>query len=160
MRNNFALALLFWFVPILITGCGDDLKAAAEKPTNPVSSQNSRWYSQDQAKHGNTLYQANCAACHKPDASGTTDWKRLDAKEKLPPPPLNGTAHTWHHPLSVLRRTVKNGGIPLGGTMPEFGSKLNPQQIDDILAWVQSHWSNQIYHTWNERNSMAERRAN
>ncbi|PUB79742.1 MAG: cytochrome C, partial [gamma proteobacterium symbiont of Ctena orbiculata] len=28
---------------------------------------------------------------------------------------------------------------------------MKPQQIDDILAWVQSHWSHEIYAIWYER---------
>ncbi len=160
MKNTITLGTLLAMATLLLAGCGDSGKPAAELATTPVYDQSQRWYSQSQVTRGNTLFQANCAVCHKPDAAGTSNWKKLDANGKLPPPPLNGTAHTWHHPLSILRRTVTNGGVPLGGTMPGFGSKLKPQQIDDILAWVQSHWSDQIYHTWSERNSMAARRAN
>ncbi len=47
--------------------------------------------------------------------------------------------------MQVLRRTVMIGGIPLGGSMPGFGGQLNAQQIDDVLAWVQSHWPERIY---------------
>ena len=54
---------------------------------------------------------------------------------------------------------MRNGGIPLGGTMPEFGSKLNTEQIDNILAWVQSHWPDKIYRIWSERNSLANARV-
>ncbi|MEW8027409.1 MAG: cytochrome c [Candidatus Thiodiazotropha sp.] len=114
-----------------------------------------RWYDRQQVARGSELYQQFCAECHKPDASGTLNWQQLDANGNYPPPPLNGTAHTWHHPLSVLRRTVKFGGIPLGGTMPGFGEKLKPQQIDDILAWVQSNWSDEIYAIWYERDQQA-----
>ncbi len=160
MKNTAAHAILLGMSALLVAGCEDGGKPASDRSTTPTPVQAKRWYSQLQVSRGGPLFQANCAACHKADASGTTDWKKLDANGKLPPPPLNGTAHTWHHPLTVLRRTVTNGGIPLGGTMPEFGSRLNPQQIDNILAWVQSHWSDQIYHTWNKRNSMAARRAN
>ena len=64
---------------------------------------------------------------------------------------------SWHHPLSILRRTVRVGGVPLGGTMPGFADKLNSEQIDDILAWVQSHWSEKIYNVWHERNAQASK---
>lgn len=36
--------------------------------------------------------------------------------------------------------------------MPGFADKLKKQQIDAILAWVQSHWTDEIYTTWHERN--------
>ncbi len=160
MRNRVTLVFLFGITLAFVSGCGDEQKRSAENTAQLTTSQHNRWYNQDQINRGNTLYQANCASCHKPDASGTSNWKTLDANGKLPPPPLNGSAHTWHHPLMVLRRTIVNGGIPLGGTMPPFGSKLNLQQIDDILAWVQSHWSDEIFTIWNERNTMANKRIN
>jgi mono/diheme cytochrome c family protein len=130
----------------------DGKEAAIEKPLNIE-----RWYSQAQLQRGGALFQAHCASCHMPDASGTPNWKEPNAEGKYPPPPLNGTAHAWHHPLSVLRRTVRVGGVPLGGTMPGFADRLDSEQIDDILAWVQSHWSDKIYGIWHERNVQASR---
>ncbi|MCG8047279.1 MAG: cytochrome c [Candidatus Thiodiazotropha endolucinida] len=152
--------ILLWLIPISL------IVSACDKPQSESSSRTvvqsktqampaERWYNSQQVVNGGKLYQQFCAECHKPDASGTTNWQQLDEKGNYPPPPLNGTAHTWHHPLSVLRRTVKFGGIPLGGTMPGFGEKLKPQQIDDILAWVQSNWSDEIYAIWYERDQQA-----
>jgi mono/diheme cytochrome c family protein len=60
-------------------------------------------------------------------------------------------------PLSILRRTVRVGGVSLGGTMPGFGEKLKSHQVDDILAWVQSHWSDEIYRVWHERSEQASK---
>lgn len=148
-------------VVIGLTGCGEESveKAVTENPAPPSpATQSQRWYTQTQVLRGHDLFQTHCAECHKSDASGTTEWRTLDANGKLPPPPLNGTAHTWHHPLSVLRRTVRLGGVPLGGSMPGFNDKLNTSQIDDILAWVQSHWSEEIYRIWDERNTQADGR--
>ena len=34
--------------------------------------------------------------------------------------------------------------------MPGFADTLNAKQIDAILAWVQSHWSEAIYVSWLE----------
>jgi len=117
-----------------------------------------RWYSEQQVAAGALLYRENCATCHKENAEGTPDWRKRDANGKLPPPPLNGTAHAWHHPLDILRTVVKQGGAPVGGSMPAFAGKLDQQQIDAILAWVQSHWSDKIYAIWHERD-MAARSA-
>ena len=82
----------------------------------------------------------------------------MTADNKYPPPPLNGTAHTWHHPLNVLRRTVRKGGVSLGGSMPGFVDKLSNREIDTILAWIQSHWSDRIYRIWDKRNRQASKR--
>lgn len=149
------LALLL--LPTLLLGCGnrsDDKSETTDKKGTTVTSSNSdRWYSAEQVEQGGKLYQANCAVCHMADASGTADWKKPMADGNYPPPPLNGTAHAWHHPLNVLRRTVKLGGIPLGGTMPPFDDKLSTEQIDAIVAWIQTHWSDDIYAIWLERSA-------
>lgn len=119
-----------------------------------------RWYSREQVTNGAPLYAEHCASCHKANAEGSPNWKARDVNGNLPPPPLNGTAHAWHHPLDVLRRVVRSGGVRLGGTMPGFQLELSAQEIDAILAWVQSHWSDEIYSRWLEREMAAKRRAN
>jgi len=147
---------LIALIPLLLWGCGESppqQKGATQTFPNKTSqSEPPRWYSDEQIAIGGPLFQANCAACHKPDASGTENWKQPDAAGKYPPPPLNGTAHTWHHALPVLRRTIRLGGERLGGTMPGFEGKLNEEEIDAILAWVQSHWPQEIYAIWHQRN--------
>lgn len=153
------VTLLLPLVLVGISGCDNPQATIASTDKQPIApratSSIERWYSQEQVMRGNVLFQENCASCHKPDASGTPNWSELDAQGKLPPPPLNGTAHAWHHPLPILRRTIKMGGVPLGGSMPGFADKLNEKQIDDVLAWVQSHWSDEIYGVWDERNKQA-----
>ena len=64
-----------------------------------------RWYNDEQVARGAPLFRANCAACHGQNAEATPNWKQTDANGNYPPPPLNGTAHTWHHDLDLLRRS-------------------------------------------------------
>lgn len=130
--------------------------AAIHKSMPPVAPVK-RWYSEAQAARGNVLFQQNCAECHKPDASGDPNWKQVNAEGKLPPPPLNGTGHAWHHPMPLLQQIVRRGGIPMGGSMPAFGDKLSAEQINDILAWVQSHWPDAIYAKWARMTAQAAR---
>jgi len=111
-----------------------------------------RWYSEQQVAQGEPLYQFYCSSCHGPEAGATPNWREADEEGNYPPPPLNGTAHAWHHPLSILRKTVQDGGIPLGGQMPPFKEVLSIEEIDAILAWVQNHWSDEVYQRWSERN--------
>ena len=157
IMKNHILCMMLLASLVGLTGCDkeQDATASIEKNATPLQllPPIERWYSQAQVDGGNDLFQANCAVCHKPDASGTPNWREVDAQGNYPPPPLNGTAHTWHHSLSILRRMVRIGGVPLGGTMPAFADKLNTEQIDDILAWVQSHWTDEIYRIWHERNA-------
>jgi len=101
---------------------------------------------------GARLYGKNCAVCHGPLGQGHPHWNRLDASGKYPPPPLNGTGHTWHHPQSVLKKIIKEGTGKLGGNMPAWNDKLSDNDIDAILEWIKSQWPDEIYKAWAERN--------
>lgn len=115
-----------------------------------------RWYSDAQVAAGKQIFQQNCADCHGQNAEATPDWKTTDANGNYPPPPLNGTAHAWHHDLELLRRTIREGGAKLGGQMPPFAEVLNPAEIDSVIAFFQSHWPDEIYQRWAGRNEAVE----
>ncbi len=139
--------ILLVVILLVITGVGF---FSGDDPLKDLGT--GRWYSQQQVVQGGPLFQRHCAVCHGPEAAGTPNWREMDQNGHYPPPPLNGSAHTWHHPLALLRKTVREGGIPLGGQMPPFKEVLTHSEIDAILAWVQTHWSDQIYQRWLERN--------
>jgi mono/diheme cytochrome c family protein len=154
--------LLLFVVALALSACEGEQAETQARWTDtaapagaPVAT---RWYTPDQVRAGAALYAQHCATCHKPNAEGTADWKTRDANGNFPPPPLNGSAHAWHHPLDVLRSVVRRGGVPVGGTMPAFADKLSSREIDAILAWVQSHWSDRIYALWRQRDAAAGNR--
>lgn len=124
---------------ITIAGCSNN-----EEGEN---AEQSRWYTQEQVIRGSILYKTNCAQCHQTDASG-----HANKKQDFTAPALNGTEHAWHHPLTALRHTIKNGGKRLGGTMPGFKDKLSNKEIDDVIAYFQSYWPDKIYTLWDKRN--------
>jgi mono/diheme cytochrome c family protein len=107
-----------------------------------------RWYFTEQANRGQVVFTSNCVVCHGKNAEATVDWKNPDASDTYPPPPLNGSAHAWHHPLSVLGRTIYLGGAPVGGQMPAFKEVLSETEIIDVIAHFQSYWSDAIYERW------------
>ncbi|ABC29790.1 Cytochrome c, mono- and diheme variants [Hahella chejuensis KCTC 2396] len=110
-----------------------------------------RWYTKAQAETGKTLFEANCGVCHGRRAQGLAeDWKKPDASGHYPPPPLNGTAHAWHHPMETLLATIENGGAPVGGVMPAFGDKFSQEQKLALIAYFQSLWPDDIYQQWRE----------
>ena len=115
-----------------------------------------RWYSDQQVERGEPLYRQNCAVCHGHNGEATPNWKQTDANGNYPPPPLNGTAHTWHHDLDLLRRTIREGGAKLGGLMPGFEDRLNAAEIDSIIAFFQSKWPDEIYQRWAGRFETSE----
>lgn len=107
-----------------------------------------RWYSESQATAGKAVFDTHCAICHGAEAAGTGDWRKPLADGRYPPPPLNGTAHAWHHPLGSLRRQIKQGGAQYGGWMPALGSMLSNEQVDQVIAYFQSLWRDEIYTAW------------
>ena len=127
--------------------------------TGIASADSGRWYSAEQLDLGDQLFQRNCAGCHGANAELTIDWKKSDSKGQYPPPPLNGTAHAWHHALSQLKQTIQRGGAPLGGVMPAFESKLDDAEIDAVISYFQSKWPADTYRKWAARFKVEDRNA-
>ncbi len=113
-----------------------------------------RWYTQSQIDLGQTLYAGDCAICHGIKAEETVHWKQKLPDGSYPPPPLNGTAHAWHHSMSTLMRTIDNGGIPLGGKMPGFKGKFNDKEKISLISYFQNFWSDEIYQAWLQRGGL------
>jgi len=122
--------------------------ALAALTFNSFAAEGDRWYSNQQVERGEVVFRENCAACHGPNAEATANWKQRDANGNFPPPPLNGSAHAWHHDLELLRGTVRDGGQALGGVMPAFADRLSAEDIDSAIAFFQSKWSGEIYRKW------------
>lgn len=122
--------------------------------TTPVSEPvPGRWYTESQVAAGKPLYQAHCASCHGADGSATADWRTTDANGNYPPPPLNGSAHTWHHPLEVLTATIAEGGTQYGGLMPGFSAVLDEEARLAVVAYIQSWWTDDVYARWSDINA-------
>ena len=104
-------------------------------------------------QRGEKLFGKNCAACHGKRGEGAPDWKKIGPDGKYPAPPLNGTGHAWHHPLSVLFRVVKHGSPGGQGNMPPWREKLSDEEILAAIAWFQSKWRQEIYENWAKRDA-------
>ena len=107
-----------------------------------------RWYERSRVESGGKVYAENCAVCHGARGEATPDWRRREPDGSFPPPPLNGTAHTWHHPFGILARQIKFGAPGGGGKMPPFRGRLTDEEIIDVIAWFQSLWPDDIYAQW------------
>ena len=104
-------------------------------------------------QNGQQLFLQNCAACHGQQAQGLTEnWKQAGADGKYPAPPLNGTAHTWHHSAKGLVSTIQNGTIGIGGNMPAWKGKLSKRDSLHIVIWLTSLWPEEVYQAWWKRN--------
>ena len=50
--------------------------------------------------------------------------------------------------VALRRQGFENGGVPLGGVMPAFGSVLDEDEALDVIAHIQSLWTDEIYTRW------------
>ena len=139
---------------VLMTGCQQE-----SQPEGPQSEgrdlataqtvDGQRWYTAAQLASGAVLFQSECAMCHGDKAQGLTEnWRQRLPDGNFPPPPLNGSAHAWHHPLEQLAQIVNEGGQDYGGQMPAFGEVLSVDEIMTAIAYFQSFWSDETYDDW------------
>lgn len=94
--------------------------------------------------NGRRLFDLHCAVCHGVQAEGAPNWRFRDESGHFPPPPLNGTAHAWHHPWEELHEIIRDGQ----NNMPAWGGVLSSEEIDDTIAWFQSLWPDEVYAAW------------
>ena len=107
-----------------------------------------RWYDLQRVQKGEKIYAQHCAQCHGVSGESIPSWEERNSDGTFPPPPLNGTAHTWHHPFRILAYQIKFGSPGGGGNMPAFQDKLSDEDIIDVLAWIQNLWPDEIYTVW------------
>jgi mono/diheme cytochrome c family protein len=138
----------------LLSACSDveNTSTTTTLSTTTATDGSARWYTSEQLAQGKVIFSENCAACHGADAGGVgegvDDWKTPDANGLYPAPPINGSAHAWHHSLAVLLRTINNGGKPLGGTMPAWQGRLTDAEQLSVVAAFQDYWPDAIYARW------------
>ena len=142
----FALALIACSEQASVSDSSASMTQAANSASASVVS---RWYSDEQQALGSEVFTQNCAVCHGAQAQGTVeDWRaRLD-DGSFPPPPLNDSAHAWHHPQEILLQVVNYGGESLGGKMPAFIDVLDDAEKLAAIAYFQSFWTDDIYQQW------------
>lgn len=145
---------LLLLATLLLSACSNSEQASSQTTTNKPSLD--RWYSQADIQTGQQVFTQNCAVCHGKQAEGIIHpWNQTLADGRYPPPPLNGSAHAWHHPLKGLLTTIHHGGKPIGGKMPGFKDKLNIQQQLAAIAYFQSLWNDEIYQAWLDRGGLS-----
>ena len=136
----------------LLSACSDVENTTTTLFTTTATDGSARWYTSEQLAQGKVIFSENCAACHGADAGGVAegvdDWKTPDANGFYPAPPINGSAHAWHHSLAVLLRTTNDGGEPLGGTMLAWQVRLTDAEQLSVVAAFQDYWPDAIYARW------------
>ena len=99
---------------------------------------------------GQTVYEAECAACHGINLEGQANWRERNGNGRLPAPPHDETGHTWHHPDAMLFDIVKLGVAKMTNLegyesdMPGYEDKLGDEEIWAVIAYIKSTWPLQI----------------
>lgn len=138
--NPFLIIVALSFFGVL--GCAEKTEEKTRTAMKPV-------FDRKKVDRGFIVYSANCQTCHGVMAKGAPNWREPDADGKYPPPPLNGSGHSWHHPRKLLKEMISNGTQPQGN-MPAWKDKLSDEEIDNVITWFQSIWPPQVYHAWRE----------
>ncbi|MDZ7660543.1 MAG: cytochrome c [Fodinibius sp.] len=142
------LYVIIFIISSFLLSCSEK----SEKHSDPVTE--GRWFTEKQFRLGKQVFISQCASCHGEKAQGIVqDWKQRNPDGSFPPPPLDGSAHAWHHPLEVLVQQVNEGGMKLGGTMPAFGDTLSDEEVIAVIAYFQSYWDEQTYNRWVKMNA-------
>jgi mono/diheme cytochrome c family protein len=104
-----------------------------------------------QIARGAAVYAGACASCHGARLEGQADWRSPNPDGTLPAPPHDAEGHTWHHPDGLIFRYTRLGGgevlkgIPgVRSAMPGFSDTLSDQDIWDVLAFIKSHWPEEM----------------
>lgn len=113
------------------------------------------WFNKKDISQGEELFSKNCAVCHGEEGVGPKDdWRKKLPNGKMKPPPLNGSAHTWHHKPELLLKIIATGGKSYGkgyeGWMPQFKDKLNKKERETILKYIHSLWPKKIQNGYDE----------
>lgn len=141
--------VFFWLVGIaLLSACGRDASSPVTPPPVTV-----RLFDAASLARGANHFAERCAACHGPEGQGHPDWQRPSDGQFAAAPPLNGSGNDWKRTRAELAAVIKNGVRRKGDKaviMPSMQGKLSERDIEDLLNWMQSLWSAEVYETWNK----------
>lgn len=129
-----------------LTGCD---KTAVTPSDGSGSAGIERRLEPTQVTRGKAVYDKFCLGCHGVNGKGQPgDWRLRGADGRFPPPPLDSSAHAWHHPTAVLLEVIREGSPDGEGNMPAWKDKLSNQQMQDVVIYIKSLWSDEVYALW------------
>lgn len=126
--------ILLSLAVVILAACGVDDGADSTRAHNA------------QIALGAEVYAQYCAACHGPEGEGQRPDAplRKDDTGRFPAPPHDDTGHTWHHDDDLLIEIIKQGGMGNPEDfypMPAFGDTLTDREIETVLAFIKTLWT-------------------
>ena len=133
-RSLLSVVVGLSIVGLSILGCSATVPEPQSEATSDASNGGVR--------SGRQIFASTCAVCHGAEGEGAENWMVRGEDGRLPPPPLNGEGHTWHHSDGVLYGIVSEGGLGLGfgSNMPAFKDELSREEIIAVLEYVKTLW--------------------
>lgn len=94
---------------------------------------------------GERLYKKNCIACHGEKGIGENprDIYAKDEKGNYVAPPLNESAHAWHHTDEQLVAIILDGSFR-NPRMIAWKTQLPKDDVGALVEYIKSLWSERI----------------
>jgi mono/diheme cytochrome c family protein len=94
---------------------------------------------------GEALYKKNCVSCHGEKGVGENPANiyAMDAKGNYVAPPLNESAHAWHHTDEQLVETILDGSSR-NPRMIAWKNQLSKNDARALVEYIKSLWSERI----------------
>ncbi len=83
---------------------------------------------------GKEVFQANCEACHNADSTEEKVGPGLKGLFKKGPHKLKGGTEHKQHTVAIIRKQIVEGD----SLMPPVGATLSDQEINDLIAYLQT----------------------
>ncbi len=99
-------------------------------------------------ERGKSIFNEFCTDCHGAKLEGELGSKATVPEGEKPAPPLNGSAHSYHHADSELFGVIKDGPgssrANRAQRMPVFNRLLREDDIWAVIAYIKSVWPRRI----------------
>lgn len=136
MAQPVVLALLGVVTLLVLAACSTQDDAPAARPDDDA-----------RLAQGAAVYAQYCASCHGAEGEGQRPDAPLQKDEtgRFPAPPHDETGHTWHHDDDLLIEIVRDGGMGDENfyEMPAFGAALDDTEIEAVLAFIKTLWTDE-----------------
>jgi len=126
-------------VAVALTGPGNTPPNTPSSPGSPEQSLPPL----DEARvaRGEKIYEAKCIGCHGPQGVGESPGhpQAVDEQGRYLAPPLDGSAHAWHHTDEELVEFIATGS-PRNPRMKAWEGELSREEIRDVVEYIKSLW--------------------
>ena len=126
----------------LLAGCGEGARQAQTQDKGV------RQYDRNMLARGERVFLTNCAGCHGNSGEWKPGWQKPGPDGLLLPPPLDNSGRVWRLSSSQMKQFVHQGSPAGRSNMPAWQGKLTEQEIDEVVVWITSLWSDQVYLDW------------